>query len=163
MIIPVIVNGQRMRIPSEYKFVAPRSQKFVKLKFRLSQDWNGLTIFAQFVQNNNPYNSYLNKDNIVDLPVEITEGKCTMMLYGTGADGIIATSNFFEFQITKDIFITNASSTAITQSLYDQLVQKVSVQATQIDQNTAAIQNLNHIAEAITNDQIDAIIAGTAV
>lgn len=160
MIIPVIVNGQRMRIPTEYKFAAPRSQKFVRLKFDLSQDWNGLTIFAQFVQNNNAYNSYLDKDNTVYLPAEVTEGKCEMMLYGTGADETIATSNFFTFQITKDIFIANANSTVITKSLYDQLAQKVSDQATQIDQNKTDIQ---HITEAITNEQIDAIIAGRAV
>lgn len=49
MIIPVIVTGQRMKIHSIYKLIAPRSQQFVQFVFDLSSDWNGLTVFAQFL------------------------------------------------------------------------------------------------------------------
>lgn len=125
MEIPIKVSAQKMRLPSNYKFIAPRSQKFVKFIFDLSDDWSGMTIFAQFGQNGEAYNIYLDKNNCVDLPPEIQSGKCTLMLYGTGEGSVIATSSFLELTITKDIFVSDANSTAITQSLYQQLVDKV--------------------------------------
>lgn len=42
MEIPVKVVSQKMRLPTNYKFLAPGSQKFVKFIFDLSSDWNNL-------------------------------------------------------------------------------------------------------------------------
>ena len=63
MKIPIKVSGQKMRLPSNYKFIAPKSQKFVNFVFDLSSDWDGLTIFAQFGQNGEGYNQYLDENN----------------------------------------------------------------------------------------------------
>ena len=125
MDIPIRVSGQKMRIPANYKFIAPGSQKFVKFIFDLSSDWDDLTIFAQFCQNGKPYNQYLDENNSVDLPIEITTGKCTLMLYGTGSDNVIGTTNYLTLNITSDILVANADSTEISESLYQQLVNKV--------------------------------------
>lgn len=38
MEIPVKVVSQKMRLPTNYKFLAPGSQKFVKFIFDLSSD-----------------------------------------------------------------------------------------------------------------------------
>lgn len=94
MEIPVKVVSQKMRLPTNYKFLAPGSQKFVKFIFDLSSDWNELTVFTQFGQNGKGYNQYLDENNSVYLPTEITAEKCTLMLYGSGEDDVIATSNY---------------------------------------------------------------------
>lgn len=126
MDVHVAVDGQRMTFhDSGYRF-APQSQKFIKFVFDLSDDWSGLTTFAQFRQGDNTYNSYLDSNNCVYLPHEITGGECYMMLYGTGSSSVIGTTNYIKMCITEDRFVADAQSTVITQSLYQQLIDKLS-------------------------------------
>lgn len=80
--------------------------------------------FAQFRQNGVAYNSYLDEENSAYLPTEIGEGTCTMMLYGSGGE-VIGTTNYITFTIDKNILISDASSTDISESLYQQLVTKI--------------------------------------
>lgn len=150
MKIPIKVSGQKMRLPSNYKFIAPKSQKFVNFVFDLSSDWDGLTIFAQFGQNGEGYNQYLDKNNSVSLPIEITAGECTLMLYGSGSDNVIATSNYLTLKITPDILIANANSTEISQPLYEQLIQKLNVMNARID-------NLSILSEGSTTADAELI------
>ena len=125
MEINVKVEGQRLRIESNYKRLVFGSQKFVKFLFELSEDWDGLTVFAQFVQDGEDYNSFLAEDNSVFLPPEIKPGKCDMILYGTGNGDVIATSAALAFLIDDNHLIIDESSIDITPSLYEQLVAKV--------------------------------------
>lgn len=128
MDINVQVNGQRLFIPTNLKSYAPGSQQFVRFIFDLSSDWDDLTVFAQFTQEENSYNQYLDEDNAVYLPHEITTGQCTMMLYGTGGSGdnaVIATTNYLVLSVREDRFIGDAESTDISESLYTQLVNRV--------------------------------------
>ena len=145
MKIPIKVLGQKMRLPSNYKFIAPKSQKFVNFVFDLSSDWDGLTIFAQFGQNGEGYNQYLDENNSVSLPIEITAGECTLMLYGSGSDNVIATSNYLTLKITPDILIANANSTEISQPLYEQLIQKINAMVVPVD---ASLSNSGQAADA---------------
>lgn len=145
MKIPIKVSGQKMRLPSNYKFIAPKSQKFVNFVFDLSSDWDGLTIFAQFGQNGEGYNQYLDENNSVSLPIEITAGECTLMLYGSGSDNVIATSNYLTLKITPDILIANANSTEISQPLYEQLIQKINAMVVTVD---ASLSNSGQAADA---------------
>ena len=125
MEVPVIVEGQRMIMEqSGYRF-APKSQKFIKFMFRFSDDWAGLTVFAQWKQGNNVYNSFLDYNDCVYMPMELTDGQCMMMLYGTGEDGVIGTTLPIKLCISNDLFVADSDSTVITQSLYDQLVAAV--------------------------------------
>ncbi len=122
--ISINVVNQKMYIHSPLNEFVSGSQNFVRFEFNFNEDWNGLTTFAQFVQNKIAYNLYLDENNRVFLPPEIKEGVCTLMLYGSGGK-VIATTNCLTFKIAENSLIENAQSTEITQSLYDQLVSKV--------------------------------------
>lgn len=125
MDINVQVEGQRLRIESNYKRLVFGTQKFVKFIFDFSEDWDGLTVFAQFVQDGEDYNIFLSEDKSVFLPPEINPGKCDMILYGTGNGNVIATSAALAFLIDDNHLIIDESSIDITPSLYEQLVAKV--------------------------------------
>ena len=125
MDVPVTVVGQKMFLDTGQHKLAPGSQLFVNFRFTLSEDWDGLTVFAQFLQNGTGYNQYLDSDNCAYLPAEIVSGKCTMMLYGTGNGSVVATTLPVCLCINNDLFVADGQSTVITKSLYDQLVSKV--------------------------------------
>lgn len=122
----VLVNvvNQKIKVTTNLKNLVAGTQEFVKFNFSLTDDWDDLTIFAQFTQNGVSYNQYLDEDKCVYLPSEIGAGTCTMMLYGSGED-VIATTNYITFTISSNILIEDAQSTEITQSLYQQLVTEV--------------------------------------
>ena len=120
----VKIDNQRVRIPTNLNYAVEGSQKFVKFHFKFTENWDNLTVFAQFGQNKKAYNVYLDNQNCVYLPKEIVEGECTLMLYGTAGD-VIATTNYLRLRIDKNILVENADSTEISTSLYNQLVNKV--------------------------------------
>ena len=127
MAITINVIGQKMIIAEHNKILAPGSQEFVKFEFNLSDDWDGLTVFAQFRQGTNAYNQYLDNDKCAYLPTEIGVGNCMLMLYGTSSTGtnVIGTTRCVVFKVEDNRFISDASSTEISQTLYDQLVALV--------------------------------------
>ena len=122
MNIPVTVIGQKMILDTGQSILAPGSQQFIKFVFDLSEDWNGLTIFAQWVQDGASYNKYLSADGSVFLPSEIGQGKCTMALYGTGSGSVIGTTLPLCLYIQDNSFVADGNSTDITQALYDQMM-----------------------------------------
>ena len=124
MSIPINVVNQKMRAHLSSDELASGSQKFVHFQFNLSEDWDGLLTFAQFKQNGVAYNQYLDEDNGVYLPPEIKAGTCTLMLYGS-RDKVIATTNYLILRINENNFVSDAQSTEITESLYNQLVSKI--------------------------------------
>ena len=124
MSIIINVIDQRMRVQSNKDGIVAGSQQFVKFKFNLSQEWDGLMVFAQFQQNGAAYNQYLDDENSVFLPAEIAAGTCTLMLYGSGGT-TIGTTNYLTLEINKNILVSDASSTDISESLYNQLVAKI--------------------------------------
>ena len=128
MEIDVVVQGQTLH-PLPIKRIVSGSQNFVKFVFHLDEDWLSVTsspanTFAQFVQNGNAYNAYLNEDSFVYLPSEIGAGECRMMLYGTN-NTVIATSNSLRLIIEDSGLVIDASSIEITQDLYSQMVNMV--------------------------------------
>ena len=123
----VSVVNQQLRLETNVSNIIHGTQEFIRFVFSLTGDWNDLTTFAQFQQNGNVYNKYLDADNAVYLPAEIRPGKCNMLLCGTKG-GNIAVTNFLTLTIDENIYVTNAESTEITQSLYDQLVANVAQQ-----------------------------------
>lgn len=125
MIIYVDVIGQKLKIVSNTKNLVSGSQNFVRFFFNLDSDWDGLTVFAQFRQGNVAYNQYLDNENSVYLPSEITEGTVDLSLYGTGGT-VRATVNYLTFNVDKNIILSNARSTEISTSLYEQLSNRVS-------------------------------------
>lgn len=126
MNVPVSVDGQRMTLQgTSYRF-SQGSQKFIKFVFELSDDWDGLTTFAQFSQGGHAYNSYLDAEHSAYLPGEIQAGQCSMTLYGTNnEDSVIGISMPVKICIADSGYVEDASSTVITQTLYMQLVDQV--------------------------------------
>lgn len=124
MSILVNVVNQKMYVSSTMDGIVEGSQEFVKFRFILSEEWDNLVTFAQFIQGGNPYNVYLDKDNSVFLPPEIVAGACTLMLYGTRGT-TIGTTNYLTLKINKNNFVSDASSTDISETLYMQLVDMV--------------------------------------
>lgn len=122
------VINQKLKLATNLKNLVAGSQQFIKLTFNLSEEWDDLLTFAQFIQGENAYSQYLDENNSVYLPHEIQAGTCKVILYGTGSQGegsqIIATTNYLEFTIDENITVANASSTEISQSLYDQLANQ---------------------------------------
>ena len=140
MSILVNVVNQKMYVSSNADGLVAGSQQFVKFKFNLSEEWNGLMTFAQFRQGEGAYNQYLDEDNCVYLPAEIGVGTCTMMLYGTH-DTTIGTTNYLTFKIGKNNLVSDATSTDISQSLYDQLVTKINALTSWNGQSVADLES----------------------
>lgn len=123
MVLEVYVHGQLIRAPVQHQ-LANNSQEFVQFVFSLSDDWDGLTTFAQFRQGGNTYNIYLDSDSSCYLPPEIGSGRVSLMLYGTG-DTVIGTTNAITMRVADNKYVSDAQSTEITASLYQQLVNEV--------------------------------------
>lgn len=124
MDILVNVVNQKLKIATNLKTFVEGTQEFIRFIFNLANDWDDLTVFAQFGQDGKTYNAYLDKDNSAYLPSEIKAGSCTLMLYGT-LGKTRATTNYLVLNIDENILVNNASSTEISTSLYDQLVNRV--------------------------------------
>lgn len=139
MSILVNVVGQKMYVSSTMDGIVAGSQNFVKFRFNLTDDWDGLMTFAQFRQGGVAYNQYLDEENSVFLPAEIGMGTCTLMLYGTG-DTVIGTTNYLTLKVDKNILVSDATSTEISQSLYDQLVARVNALDSWNGQSVADLQ-----------------------
>lgn len=124
MEILINVSNQKLRVTNTRNNIISGTQKFVKFTFDLGEDWDGLLTFAQFRQNGEAYNVYLDEENSVFLPPEIQPGTCTVMLYGSNEE-VIGTTNYLTFTIDENILVSDAQSTDISLSLYNQLVTKV--------------------------------------
>lgn len=136
MDILVNVANQKLKIATNLKSLVAGTQEFVRFVFNTSGDWDGLATFAQFRQNGVAYNQYLDDDKAAYLPSEIGVGTCTVMLYGSNGN-TIATTNYLTLTIDENILVSDAESTDISLSLYNQLVSKVNSLSTWNEQNAA--------------------------
>lgn len=118
------VVNQKLSLASSCDGFVSGSQKFVKFKFNLEDVWDNLSPFVQFQQNGKAYNQYLDSEGCAFLPHEIDAGSFSLMLYGSG-ETVIATTNYLTFRVYKNNIISDAESTEISQSLYDQMIDKV--------------------------------------
>lgn len=139
MSILINVVNQKMYMSSTMEGFVAGSQQFVKFQFNLTDEWDGLLTFAQFRQSGKAYNQYLDEDNCVYLPPEIGVGTCTLMLYGSH-DTTIGTTNYLTLHIDENILISDADSTEISESLYNQLVTKINAITSWNDQGIADIE-----------------------
>lgn len=124
MNILINVVNQRLKVVKNISNLISGTQKFICFKFILDSGWDGLTIFAQFIQNGKAYNDFLDKNNCVYLPPEIVAGEFKLLLYGSGSN-VIATTNYLTLKVDENAIIADSQSTEISQSLYDQLVTLV--------------------------------------
>ena len=138
MNIVVKVVNQQLEIATNLKHLVSGTQQFIRFVFKLPSEWDDLTVFAQFIQDDVAYNQYLDSEKSAYLPAEIQTGTVTMMLYGSGGN-TIATTNFLTLTLDDNILIQDAQSTEITQSLYQQLVNTVRNYTTSTDRLEAQI------------------------
>lgn len=153
MEIFVNVTNQKLSISSSFCNVVSGSQEFVKFKFILGEEWDGLLTFAQFTQSGNAYNSYLDENNCAYLPSEINGGTCTLMLYGV--DGTVkATTNYLTLKVENSALISDANSTNISQSLYDQLVERFNriADISQSDYSDLIVEQVGEIMAGYLSD-----------
>lgn len=157
MDILINVLGQKLKVVTNLKVLVAESQQFIRFKFNLEDEWDPLTTFVQFGQAGHAYNVYLDTECSAYLPSEIVPGKMTMVLYGTGGD-VRGTTNYLTFDVEDYILVRDAESTEISQSLYDQMINRV----TQYREETmGAIEDLEDLITQIQNqlplkaDQVD--------
>ncbi len=105
MDILVNVVNQALKITTNLKDLVAGTENFIRFVFNLSSEWDDLTSFVQFVQDGTPYNVSLDADNTAYLPKEITTGKCTMVLAGSGSN-VMAVTNYITLTIDNNILIT---------------------------------------------------------
>lgn len=155
MEIYVSVSNQKLKIASNLKSLVAGTQEFIRFTFALDKDWDGLTTFAQFIQNDVGYNQVLDSNNSAYLPAEIVEGTVKMLLYGVGGN-TRATTNYITLTIDKNHLIEDAQSTAITQSVYQQLVNYIDSQTVTteyVDAKLATKANASALAQEIERAQ----------
>lgn len=139
MEILVNVVNQKLKIATNLKSIVSGTQKFVRFNFNLDEGWDGLSVFAQFIQNKVAYNQFLDDESCAYLPAEIGVGTCTLMLYGSHGD-TIATTNYLTLNIDDNILVSDANSTEISTSLYNQLVTKINSMGTWSGQSVSDLQ-----------------------
>lgn len=140
MDIQVNVVGQKLKLAKNYKSLVDGSQKFIRFVFNLDGSWTDLVTYAQFTQNGASYNCYLDEESSVYMPPEITVGECTITLSGT-LNGVIATTDYVTIEIFENILTTGEESTEITESLYEQLIDRINEVASQEDDFNRKISN----------------------
>lgn len=152
MDILVNVVNQKLKIATNLKNLVSGTQEFIRFVFNLMDDWDGLLVFAQFMQNGVAYNQFLDEDNGAYLPSEIEEGTCTLMLYGSN-DDVIATTNYLTLTIDANILVEDANSTDISESLYNQLVTMVNNVSSSVSEEDflAEVARAKAAETAITN------------
>lgn len=157
MNILVDVINQKIKIATNFKSLIAGTQKFIRFTFNLTGDWDDLTTFAQFQQNGLAYNVYLDDNNSVELPPEIGVGTCTILLYGSNNE-TIAITDHLTLIIDRNNFISDANSTEITESLYNQLVDRVEDLSEQIDEFPTNISEFANDAGYQTETQVRNLI-----
>lgn len=153
MTVYVDVVGQTLIVPNRMVYIEG-TQEFIRFTFNLDDDWKELTTFAQFVQNGVPYNKYLDNTYSVYLPSEIVNGVCTLTIYGTG-QGRIGTASYLILKIEPNSLVDGEGTMVITQSLYDQLVDKVNELETWLDDYvpTRRVATLNEVVTYLSEHE----------
>lgn len=84
-VMELLINviNQKLKLATNLKSLVAGTQQFIKFTFNLSDEWDDLLTFAQFIQGENAYSQYLDSDNSVYLPSEIQEGVCKLALCNT--------------------------------------------------------------------------------
>lgn len=158
MDILVNVANQKLKIATNLKSLVAGTQEFVRFVFNLNGDWDGLMTFVQFRQNGVAYNQYLDENNSAYLPSEIGVGTCTLMLYGSNQN-TIATTNYLTLTVDENILVSDAQSTEISQSLYQQLVTRVNTLIESFSQWEEGVRQLP-VVSASDNGKFLRVVSG---
>jgi hypothetical protein len=154
----ITVDKQKMRCNNNVRSFVAGTQDFIRFNFILPDEWEDLTIYAQFTQKDgNPYNVYLDSNDCACLPPEIIEGICYLTLKGT-RNNTIAITEPLQLTITKNLINNDASVTGITLTLYEQLVNKVD---SLLEDDSLIVSTTERVlSEYLEEDKFAAMIIG---
>lgn len=161
MDILVNISNQRLKIATNLKAIVAGTQNFVRFVFNLTSEWDNLSTFAQFCQNGKAYNQYLDENNCVFLPSEIGVGTCTLMLYGSN-NGITGTTNYITLTIDENILVSDANSTEISESLYNQLITRINALESEVNNMSPGSQGSSGsvtVTGAVAYDTVQSLSA----
>jgi hypothetical protein len=159
----ISVREQTLHVTSTLNTLVEGSRNFIRLHFDLDSDWDGLSVFAQFIQSGRAVNDYLDEENCVYLPPEIVAGTCDILLYGVSnsqsaqVGSVIATTNYITLKINPNRLVEDAQSTEITPSLYEQMVAIYSQFSNDVDELNARIDNLIALPDGSTTADAELI------
>lgn len=163
MDILVNVTNQKLKVATNQKTFVAGTQEFIRFVFELSEDWLQLSTFVQFQQNNKSYNVYLDEENAAYLPSEIQSGEMTIALQGN-LRRTIAKSSSLTFGVSIDPIKSDANSTEITLSLYDQLagsiagiesdVDALETRMEALEKNEVVINEIHETVEATMEEYL---------
>lgn len=126
MEVLVSVIGQKLRIGTNCRTFVEGSRNFIKFIFDLSDDWDGLEITAQFIQDGTAYNRTVGQDRSVYLPKEVHDGKCWLVVRGTGGI-IIATTDMAELSIKKNSYSNNGEDDPIVLATLEEMKEYLQI------------------------------------
>lgn len=161
------VEGQRLKIDTNLRHFAHGSDDFVRFLFAMTSDWDGLLTFAQFRQNGNVSNEYLSPVTVTENGQEVTRpsatlpdwlapGPATMVLYGTGRETVIGTTNYVDFVVTHTGFVGDVVTTDMTETLYQQLINRFIVMEAELGRVSNKYNDLEHEVTKISGETHDA-------
>lgn len=152
MDIRVDVVNQRLQTATNLTSFIAGTQEFIRFVFNLDGDWDGLLVFAQFSQNGQSYNQYLDSDNSAYLPAEIVAGEATLTLFGSH-ENKKATTDVLTLKIEENNLTEDGESTEITLSLYQQLATEVHRLSTFTEQFQADYASADTILQRQINNK----------
>ena len=126
MAIKLYVDEQTIELKTD-KNIASDTIDFVELIFTFCDSWEGYTKTVQFTQRTNTYNVYLGvNDTRCFLPSEITDGLCSISVFGNKEDTKRATTIPLNIRVKRSGFIEDAlNPEKATPSIIEQLTAAV--------------------------------------
>lgn len=130
------VIGQKLRIDTPLRHYPQNSDDFVRFLFTLSSDWDGLMTYAQFRQGDKHSEVYLTDVTIehgestvtykaATLPDWLQPGLASMLLYGTGRETVIGTTNYVVICIDATGYRGIAKTSDMDETLYQQIINRI--------------------------------------
>ena len=104
MNITINVVNQKLKLLTNIGGLITGTKGFIKFRFLLDDSWDGLSVFARFAQGDINYDMYLDENNMVCLPDDITSGEVKITLCGT-RDNITAVTDYISLDFGENILI----------------------------------------------------------
>lgn len=138
------------------------------IKFNFCQKWNGLSKIAVFYKNEkNKYYALVDKDNMCEVPHEVTDYEGTMHfgVFGASGNESTKTTKILKYKIVKGAITDNASPSDPTPDIYEQLTNQynhiIETQAEFIENQEAVMTEFQQYVLDICNRLANGIVETT--
>lgn len=153
MAIKFYIDEQTIELKTE-KDIASDTIDFVELSFSFDNTWEGYSKTVQFTQRTNTYSVPLGvKGSICYLPNEITDGLCSISIFGIKGGRKRATTVPCQVRIKRSGFMEETLyPESVTPTIVEQLTEKVDKNAEDIKEITQDIDKNAEDIKEITQD-----------